>query len=75
MKVLVTGGKHKNKKMVVVVIQVDGKPLFHFMHYKTSEFLPLEQISPKHSNPTHNNGLLVVIEDNHCGKYICQIHH
>ena len=46
-----------------------------FSHYKTSGFLPLEQVSPKHPNLTRDNGLLVVIEGDHCGKYVRRIHH
>jgi hypothetical protein len=75
MKVLVTGGEHKDKEMVVTVAQMDGGLSIWFFHYKTSEFLPLEHVSPKHPNPTRDNGLLVVIEGDHCGKYVRRIHH
>ena len=75
MKVLVTGGKHKDKEMVVAVEQMDGHLSIRFSHYKTSGFLPPEQVSPKHPNPTRDNGLLVVIEGDHRGKYVRRIHH
>jgi hypothetical protein len=75
MKVLVTGGEHKDKEMVVAVAQMDGGLSIRFSHYKTSEFLPPEHVSPKHPNPTRDNGLLVVIEGDHCGKYVHRIHH
>ena len=75
MKVLVTGGEHKDKEMVVTVAQMDGGLSIRFSHYKTSGFLPPEQVSPKHPNPTRDNGLLVVIEGDHCGKYVRRIHH
>ena len=75
MKVLVTGGEYKGKEMAVAVAQVDGQISVWFLHYKTSGFLPLEQISPKHPNPMHNNGPLVVIEGDHCGKHVHRIHH
>ena len=32
-------------------------------------------MTPKHPNPTRNNGLLVVIEGAHCRKYVRRIHH
>jgi hypothetical protein len=32
----------------------------------------MSSISP---NPTWDNGLLVVVEGEHCGKYVRQIHH
>jgi hypothetical protein len=70
MKVLVTGGEHKDKEMVIAVVQVIGQLLIQFLHYKTSGFLPPEQVSLKHPNPARNNGPLVVIEGDHCGKHV-----
>ncbi|KAF8229336.1 hypothetical protein L208DRAFT_1286973 [Tricholoma matsutake] len=75
MKVLVTGGEYKGKEMAVAVVQVDGQLSVQFLHYKMSGSLPPEQISPKHPNLMCNNGLLVVIEGDHCGKHVCWIHH
>jgi len=75
MKVLVMGGEHKGKDMVVTIAQVDGQLSIQFSHYKTSGFLPLEQVSPKHLNPMCDNGPLVVIEGEHCGKHVHQTHH
>jgi hypothetical protein len=75
LKVLVTGGEHKDKEMVVATVQVDGRLSIQFSHYKTSGFLPLEQVCPKHPNLTCDNGLLVVIEGDHHGKYVHQIHY
>jgi len=45
------------------------------MSYKTSQSLDPAWVSPKHPNPTHDNGLLVVIKGEHCGKYVQRIHH
>jgi hypothetical protein len=75
MKVLVTGGEHKDKEVAVTITQVSEQLSIQFSHYKTSGFLPPEQVSPKHPNPTCNNGLLVVIEGEHCGKNVRRIHH
>lgn len=75
MKVLVTSGECKGKEMAVIVAQVDGQLSVRFSHYKTSGSLPVEEISPKHPNPMRDNGLLVVIEGDHCGKHVHQIHH
>ena len=69
------GGEHKGKDMVVTIAQVDGQLSIWFSHYKTSGSLPLEQVSPKHPNPTHDNRPLVVIEGEHCGKHVHGIHH
>ena len=32
-------------------------------------------VTPKCPNPTRDNGLLVVIKGDHCGKYVRRIHH
>jgi hypothetical protein len=32
-------------------------------------------VSPKHPHTTRDNGLLVVIKGEHCGKYVQRIHH
>jgi hypothetical protein len=32
-------------------------------------------VEVKPPNPTHNNGLLIVIKGEHCGKYVCHIYH
>ena len=75
MKVTVTGGEYKDKEMVVAVAEVDGQLSIRFSHYKKSVFLPAEHVSPKHPNPTRDNGLLVVIDNDHRGKYVRRIHH
>jgi hypothetical protein len=69
------GGEHKDKEVAVTIMQVSGQLSIWFSHYKTSGFLPPEQVSPKHPNPICDNGPLVVIEGEHCGKNVCQIHH
>jgi hypothetical protein len=71
----ITGGEHKDKEMVIAVAQVDGRLSIWFLHYNASGHLPLEQVSPKHPNAVCNNGLLVVIEGDHFGKFVCCIHH
>ena len=75
MKVSVTGGEHKDKEMAVTITQVSGQLSIRFSHYKTSTFLPPQQVSPKHPNPMRDNGPLVVIEGEHCGKTVRRIHH
>ena len=75
MKVSVTGGEHKDKEVVVTITQVSGQLSIWFSHYKTSGLLPPQQVSRKHPNPTCDNGPLVVIEGEHCGKSIHRIHH
>ena len=54
---------------------VDGQLSIHHTIYKTSEYLAPDWLSPKHPNLTCDNGLLVVIEGEHCSKYVRQLHH
>jgi len=54
---------------------VAGQPSIQHTSYKTSESLDLAWLSPKHPNSTRENGLLVVIKGEHCGKYVRRIHH
>ena len=32
-------------------------------------------MSPKSPNPTRDNGILIVVKGEHCGKYVRRIHH
>ena len=45
------------------------------MRYNTSESVDPAWVSPKYPHPTCDNGLLVIIKGEHCGKYMQQIHH
>jgi hypothetical protein len=75
LKVVVNGGKFKQKELLASPVSVDGQLSIRHTIYNTSESLPLDWVSPKHPNLTCDNGLLVVIEGEHCGKYVRQIHH
>jgi hypothetical protein len=57
------------------VVETDGELSIRSTHYTTSELLSPEQVTLKHPNPTRDNGLLLVIEGEHCGKYVRRIHH
>lgn len=54
---------------------VAGQPSIRHVSYKTSEWLDPAWVSPKHPHPTRDNGLLVVMKGEHCGKYVRRIHH
>ncbi len=41
----------------------------------TSYSLEPEWVTPKYPSPTHDNGLLIFIRGEHCGKYARRIHH
>lgn len=72
---MVNGGKFTQKELVASPVSVDGKLNIRHTIYNTLEYLSPDWVSPKYPNPTCDNGLLVVIEGEHCGKYVQRIHH
>jgi hypothetical protein len=75
LRVVADGGDFKQKEIVVVIALVGGQLSIRHNKYKTSEALSPEWVSLKHPNPKRDNGLLVVIQGEHCGKHIRRIHH
>jgi hypothetical protein len=73
--VSVTGGKFNESELTASVQFIEGRLSIRYHFYKTWETLLPEWVTPKHPNPTHNNGLLVIIKGDHCGKYARRIHH
>ena len=53
----------------------EGDFPFTYVNYGTSYPLNREWVTPKHPNPTQDNGLLIVIKGDHCSKYVRRIHH
>jgi hypothetical protein len=75
LKVSVTGGKFNKRELTASVRFVEGCLRIQHHFYKSCEVLLPEWVTPKHPNPTRDNGLLVVIKGDHCGKYVRRIHH
>ena len=76
LRVAVTGGMYDNREMTVVVSQsTSGSLSIRRVVHKASEFLEPEWVSPRHPNPTRDNGLLIIVKGSHCGKYVRRIHH
>jgi hypothetical protein len=75
LKAIVNGGHFKDKETAVSLELVVGQPSIRHTSYKTSEPLDPAWVSPKYPHPTRDNGLLVVIKGEHCGKYVRRIHH
>lgn len=72
--------KYKDKELVASIHLMDGLRGQHGMairHLKngTFYFLEPEWVTPKYPSPTHDNGLLIFIRGEHCGKYARRIHH
>jgi len=48
--------------------------IWHHTHNTNKGLIPA-WVSSRSPNPTRDNGLLMVIEGEHCGKYVRRIHH
>ena len=69
------GDTGKKSDAVVLIAKVGG--IVGILHevYNASKGLPPAWVSSKSPNPTRDNGLLIVVEGEHCGKYVRRIHH
>lgn len=75
LKIIINGGNFKDKEMPITLELVAGKPSIRHVRYNTSESVDPAWVSPKYPHPTRDNGLLVVMKGEHCGKYVRRIHH
>ena len=69
------GETYKNREVTVSIAKVEGVVSIRHQVYNVSRGLFPAWVSPKSPNPTRNNGLLVVVKGEHCGKYVRRIHH
>ena len=75
LKVSVTGGKFNKKELTASVRFIEGRLSIQHHFYKSWDTLLPKWVTPKYPNPTRDNGLLVIIKGDHCGKYVRRIHH
>ena len=75
LKVIVNGRHFKDKEAAVTVETGVERLIIQYTVYKTLQSLNPAWVSPKHPHPTCDNGLLVVIKGEHCGKFVRKIHH
>jgi hypothetical protein len=75
LRVIVTGGPYNHKELTAAIKSIDGRLVILYKCYTTSTPLSPDWVTPKCPNPTRDNGLLVVIKGDHCGKYVRRIHH
>jgi hypothetical protein len=76
LKVVVNDGEsYKNREVAVSIVDVEGAVSIRHHVYNTSKGLAPAWVSSKSPNPTRDNGLLMVIKGEHCGKYVRRIHH
>ena len=69
------GETYKNREVAVSIAKIEGVVNIRHEVYNTSRGLFPGWVSPKRPNPTRDNGILMVVEGNHCGKYVRRIHH
>ena len=69
------GETYKNREVTVSIAKVEGVVSIRHQVYNVSRGLFPAWVSPKSPNLTCDNGLLVVVKGEHCGKYVRQIHH
>jgi len=65
----------EDKDTIAVVTLTEGRWSIRHPYHKTLEYLAPETVKAKNPHPTRDNGLLVVIEGEHTGKYVRRIHH
>ena len=67
---------YKNREVPVSIAKVDGVFSIRRHHvYNTSKGLAPAWVFSKIPNPTRDNGLLMVVKGDHCGKYVRLLHH
>ena len=69
------GETYKNREVTVSIAQVEGVVSIRHQVYNASRGLFPAWVSPKSPNPTRDNGILMVVKGDHCGKYVRRIHH
>jgi len=69
------GDTYNNREVAVSIAKVEGDVSIRHYVYKASKGLAPAWVSPKRPNPTRDNGILMVVKGDHCGKYVRRIHH
>jgi hypothetical protein len=69
------GETYKNREVTVSIVKVEGVVSIRHHVYNQSKGLAPAWVSLKSPNPTRDNGILMVVKGNHCGKYVRRIHH
>jgi hypothetical protein len=75
LKVTLNGGEYVNKDVSVSIVEENGHLSIRYSHYNISKNVEPGWISLKHPTAARDNGLCVVIKDEHFGKYVRRIHH
>lgn len=73
--VIVNGGGCVQKEVAASVAVVDGHLEICHIKYGRTNILQPEWVTPKHPNAAHDNGLLVVITGEYCGRFVRRLNH
>jgi hypothetical protein len=71
----IVGGEHRKKQAPVAIVHNSDKVALRQSWHQVSHFVEPKWVEVKSPNPTRDNGLLIVIKGEHCGKYVRRIHH
>ena len=69
------GGKYKDKEHSIIVVHTNRQLSICQDKYRTSYSIKPEWVTPTALKATHDNGLLIVIKGEHCGKYVRCLQH
>jgi hypothetical protein len=69
------GDTYNNREIAVSIAKVEGNVSIRHYVYNASKGLAPAWVSPKSPNPLRDNGILMVVKGDHCGKYVRRIHH
>ena len=69
------GATYNNREVAVSIAKVEGVVGIRHNVYNISKGLAPAWVSPRSPNPTRDNGILMVVKGDHCGKYVRRIHH
>jgi hypothetical protein len=69
------GETYNNREVEVSIVKDEGVVSIRHDVYNTLRGLAPSWVLPKTPNPTRDNGLLMVVKGNHCGKYVRRIYH
>ena len=70
LRVKVTGGIYNDSDLAVLIVEVEGCLAIQHDLKNKSKILPSYWVTPTQPNPRRDNGLLVVIKGDHCGKLV-----
>ncbi|KAH9478870.1 Transcription elongation factor SPT5 [Psilocybe cubensis] len=73
--VIVDGGQYNKKAVVATTAWEVNNLVLKCKKYSSWTVVDPTWVTPKYANPIHDNGLLVVIKGEHCGKFVRRIHH